>query len=665
MASDNKKGNQELEHVAQDIQRQVLKKYSSDLNYRQFDRGFWKKVILILAVCLSLFHLYTAGFGQLMAIKQRAVHIGLIMILVFLLYPLSKKRLKDNPSGGPSFLDLLLALLTIATIGYIYLYFDSITMRMGIANQIDMMMGTIFMFLVLEAARRTLGWVLPILGIVFTLYAMYGEWIPGPFGHRDFSYRRIIEQMYISTEGIFGIALGVSATYIFLFVLFGAIMNKTGMGSLIKNTALAIAGRRPGGPAKVAMVGSSVMGTINGAAVANVVTTGAFTIPLMKRIGYKPVFAASVEAVASAGGQIMPPVMGAAAFVLAELTGIPYATVMIAAIVPALLYYIATWTMIDREARRLNLRGLTKEETPIFIEVFKKRGHMVIPLFVVIGFLLNGYSPLYAAFFGILSTWFVSSFRTETRMSGRDFLDSLEQGGKTALSVGMACAVVGFIVGSVSLTSAGVAFTDSILKITDGALFFTLLLTMVACIIMGMGLPTTAAYIMVATIAVPALINLGIHPLPANLFVFYFAILSTLTPPVAIAAYAAAGMAQASPFKVGWTSLRLAIAGFIIPFIFVYHPQILLLEGGLFETISSIGAAIVGVIFLGIGVIGYYHTHCYWYERLFILVSGLIMIVPDLLTDLVGLALGLGIYFLQRRRVAQKKKVLGSGELTM
>ncbi|WP_018924906.1 TRAP transporter permease [Salsuginibacillus kocurii] len=644
------------ETVSKEEQEEVLDKYASDTKHRELSGKFWLILVLLLAVGLSLFHLYTAGFGQLMAIKQRAVHLGIIMILVFLLYPMARKRVGFicSPKHRPSIVDIGLALVAMLPIGYIVFNYDSIISRGAIANQTDIILGTILMLLVLEAARRTLGWILPLLAVLFILYALYGNYVPGPLQHGGYSYQRLIEQMYVSTEGIFGVALGVSATFIFLFILFGAFMNKTGMGALINDLSMAIAGRRPGGPAKVAMIGSSTMGTINGTAVANVVTTGAFTIPLMKKIGYKRTFAGAIEAVASAGGQIMPPVMGAAAFILAELTGIPYATVIIAAIIPALLYYIAAWTMIDREARRLKLKGLEKHETPAAFKVLKARGHMLLPLFVVIYLLFEGFSPLYAAFYGIIATWVISLLRKETRMSVKDFILALEAGSKTGLPVGMACAVVGFIVGTTSLTSAGVAFSASIIGMTEGILFFTLFLTMIACIILGMGLPTTAAYIMAATIAAPALIELGVSPLAAHLFVFYFAILSTLTPPVAIAAYAAAGMAKAPPFSVGWVALKLAIAGFIIPFIFVYHPSLLLIEGSIQEIVLAVIAAVIGVIFLGIAVIGYFKVECSWLERLLLAAGAIAMIVPGGLSDIGGLVLLGSIYIVQKKRISSQ-----------
>jgi len=637
--------------ISEEKQQEILKKYSEESNYREF-KNFWFYVIAATAIGLSLFHLYTSGFGMLMAIKQRSVHLGIVLFMVYLLYPAFKKR---SPMDKPSVPDMVFSVLSLITCGYLVLFFEDIAMRNGMANSTDIYLGTILILLVLEAARRTMGLILPVLAVLSIAYAMYGEWIPGVFGHMNFTYPRIIEQMYISTEGIFSVALGVSAQYIFLFVLFGAFMSESGMGRLINDGSLAMAGKSPGGPAKVAVLGSSIMATINGAAVANVVTTGAFTIPMMKKVGYKPTFAGAVEATSSCGGQIMPPVMGAAAFVLAELAGIPYATVMIAAIIPALLYYLAVWTMVDREARRLGLQGMDVSDIPRLKDVLMARGHMIIPLVLIVTILIKGFSPMFAAFYGILCTLLVASLRKETRMSPTQIVNAMIGGGRTALSVAVACAVVGFIIGVVSLTSVGVVFTNSIISLTQGMLIPTLVLTMVSCMILGMGLPTTPAYIMAATIAVPALIALGVDALAAHLFVFYYAILSTLTPPVAIAAYAAAGMAGSPVFATGWAALRLALGGFIIPYMFVLEPAMLIVRGSALETLMAVVPAILGVILLGCAVIGYFRVKCSPIERVILFIGAIALIIPEMTTDLTGLAASVIVFLLQTRKLAVQK----------
>ncbi|WP_163969620.1 TRAP transporter permease [Oceanobacillus halotolerans] len=622
----------------------------SDQNrLREVHNPLWKYIILALAVSLALFHLYNAGFGSLLAIKYRAIHIGGIMVLIFLLIPFRKKGFYSKKQA-PNILDILLAIGALVTTGYIVFFYDDVILRGGIADQKEIILGSIFLLLVFEATRRTIGLILPLLAALFFLYALYGDIVPGPFNHVGVSYRRLMEQMYISTEGIFGIALGTSAQYIFLFILFGAFMGKTGMGQLITELSLAVSGKRYGGPAKVSVLASSTMGTINGAAVANVVTTGSFTIPLMKKIGFKPVFAGSVEAVSSAGGQIIPPVMGAAAFLLAELTGIPYATVMIAAIVPAILYYLAVWIMIDKEARRLNLKGLSNEELPSLKEAIIKRGHMILPLFVVVALLLTGITPVYAAFFGIISVWVVSSFRKETRLSVKEFIYTLEEGSKGALAVAAACAIVGIIIGVVSLTGLGVSFTSIMLDFTNGQLSVLLLLTMLSCIILGMGLPTSAAYIMAATVAAPVLIEAGVSVLAAHLFVFYFATLSTLTPPVALASYAAAGVANTSPSKVGWTAFRLAIAGFIIPFVFVYQPSILIIDSEPLSIILSIVTAALGIYLIAVSVIGFYKVNLGMAIRVAIFACGILLIFPYYWVNLIGGLIGFYILFRVNKR---------------
>lgn len=637
----------ELEIIDESKQKEIMKKYDSECNFREFNVKLWVAVITVTAVCLSIFHLYTAGFGMLVAIKQRAVHLGIVLFMLFLLYPANKKW---SPKGRPSVIDMVFSVLSLATCGYIVIFFDDIAMRAGMANSTDIVLGTVLMLLVLEGSRRTMGMILPSLAVICILYAMFGEVIPGQFSHIDFSYTRIIEQMYISTEGIFSIALGVSAQYIFLFVLFGSFMSASGMGQLINDGALAAAGKSPGGPAKVAVLASSIMGTINGAAVANVVTTGAFTIPLMKKTGYRPVFAGAVEAAASSGGQIMPPVMGAAAFVLAELSGIPYGTVMIAAIIPALLYYLGVWTMVDREARIMGLKGVDASNIPRIIDVLKVRGHMLIPLVIIVVTLIMGFSAMFSAFYGIIATLVISSLRKETRMTLNNLIKAMVDGGRTALSVAVACAVVGFVIGAVSLTSVGVVFTDSILSLTQGMLLPTLFLTMVACVVLGMGLPTTPAYIMAATIAVPALIAMGVDDLAANLFVFYYATLSTVTPPVAIAAYAAAGLAGSPVFATGWYAMRLAAAGFIIPFMFVLEPSLLIVRGTTSGALHSIIPAIVGVILLGSALIGYFRIKCTLVERIFLLTAGIFLIFPEIVTDMIGLITGIVVYLIQFKR---------------
>ena len=624
---------------------EVVRKYDVEARYRIF-AGTMATVITVLAISMSLFHLYTAGFGVLEAIKQRGIHLTFVLVLIFMLYPATKKSKKK----AITIVDSIMIALSLYVGTYVITQYDAIANRGGVTTDLDIITGGILCFLVLEAARRATGIELPIMALVFVAYALFGDYIPGEFGHRGYSLERVIDHMFLTTEGIYGVALGVSATYIFLFILFGAFLSETGMARFFNAVSMSIAGGSPGGPAKVAIFASGLLGMINGSAVANTATIGSFTIPLMKSIGYRPHFAGAVEATASTGGQIMPPVMGAAAFVMAEFLGMSYTDIMIAAVVPAVLYYLALWCMVHFEARKLGLSGLPQDQLPQFWPTVKKSGHMMLPIVGIIALLLTGMTPLYAAFFTIFMTIAISYVQKETRLSMKGLLKALESGARGALGVAIACAVVGFIVGVSSLTSLGLTFGANILAFSHNDLLLTLILTMITCIILGMGLPTTACYIVGATIAAPALIKLGVLPLVAHFFVFYYACLSNLTPPVCLAAFTAAGMAGASPYQTGWTATRLAIAGFLVPFLAVYSPMLLLAGTfGTLELIEALITATVGVIALSAALENYFLRNCTMIERGILLVSALCMMVPGLITDLIGIGGFLLIYFLQKR----------------
>ncbi|MGI6128734.1 MAG: TRAP transporter permease [bacterium] len=646
---DLNKTNPVIETTASAIADEMLEKFDTESRFRKYT-GFWAKVVSIVAVGMSLFHLYTAGFGALMAMKQRGIHLAFLMTLAFLLYPATDKSSKDRPT----FLDFVWLLLGAAGTIYLVLFFDAFNIR-GTANFWDYTFGVITIIALLEAARRTIGKELPLLALVFWLYGLFGDRLPGLLGHTGFTFKRIVYHLYLSSEGIFGIALGVSATYIFLFILFGAFLGETGMADFINKFSMAVAGRSPGGPGKVAIVASGLLGTINGSAVANVATTGAFTIPLMKSVGYKPTFAGAVEAVASTGGQIMPPVMGAAAFVMAEFLGIRYSQIMIAALMPALLYYLAVFVMVHIEAIKTGLVGLPKEQLPNMKKIVRTRGHLVIPLIVIVYFLLSGRTPLYAAFYGIITTIITSWLHKETRLTFTGFLNALEAGARGSVGVGLACAVVGNIIGITSLTGLGLMVGDNIISLAGGNVFLTFLLAMMVSIILGMGLPTTACYIVAATIAAPALIKLGIEPLPAHMFVFYFAALSNLTPPVALAAYTGAGIAGANPSQVGWAAFRLALAGFIIPYIFVYSPVLLMMGGSHIEIIMACITAIIGVVALGAAVQNFLLAKLNLLQRFILFAAALGLIVPGYTSDIIGLSALAIVYFWQKataKRVA-------------
>jgi TRAP transporter 4TM/12TM fusion protein len=633
-----------LEAIAVDEQEAeaVLAKYDTESRYRKY-QGFMAILVTIIAVAMASFHMYTAGFGTLMSMKQRGVHLTFLFLLTFILYPAFNKTVKKM-----TILDGLWLVASVCSSLYIVLFFDAFAIR-GTAIPRDIYMGILLIICVLEGARRTVGKELSLLSIAFLAYGFFGQHIPGILGHTGFTYRRIVYHLYLSSEGIFGIALGVSATFIFLFILFGAFLGETGMAELINKLSMALAGRSPGGPGKVAIVASGLMGTINGSAVANVVTTGTFTIPLMKNVGYKSHFAGAVEAVSSTGGQIMPPVMGAAAFVMAEFLGVRYSTIMIAAILPAMLYYLAVFFMVHLEALKTGLKGLPREMLPNAWEITKAKGHLIIPIVVIVRLLISGRTPLYSAFYGIIWTIGCSWLRKETRLTPRGLIKAMEGGARGAVGVGMACAVVGIIIGITSLTGLGLVIGDNIIKLAGGNLFLTLLLSMVVSIILGMGLPSTACYIVGATIIAPALTKLGVPALAAHMFVYYFACLSNVTPPVALAAYAGAGIAKASPAKVGWTAFRLALAGFIIPFIFVYHPVLLFIGGTPAEIVLAVITSVIGVLALGCSLQNYMFVRTNIVQRLALFGAALVLLLPGAQTDIIGLLVLAGVAVWQKR----------------
>ncbi|WP_408954970.1 TRAP transporter permease [Natroniella sp. ANB-PHB2] len=613
-------------------------------------KGIMASFVTVLAVMMSLFHLYTAGFGVLLALNQRAVHLGFVLVLIFLIYPIHNQLTNNKVLRK---FDYLLAILGVIVSGYLVVNYQELVSRAGVFTTLDRVMAVIAIVLVLEATRRAIGWELPAISVLFLLYAYFGPQIPGMLGHRGYSFTRIASHMYFTTEGIFGIPLGVSATYVFLFLLLGAFAKRTGLGDLFIDLAMALTGRTTGGPAKAAIISSGFMGSISGSSVANTVTTGSFTIPLMQKVGYKGYFAAGVEAAASTGGQIMPPIMGAAAFIMSEFIGVPYMKIARAAILPALLYYLAVGFMVHFEAKRLGLSGMSKEKVPKVIEVLKTKGQMIIPLVAIFYYLFSGYTPLRASFVGIVLSFVLCYLRKETRMSWQDIVDTLEEGAKSALGVAAACACVGFIVGVTTLTGLGLRFANLIISLAQGNLFLALFYTMIACTILGKGLPTTATYIVLASMAAPALVELGVPVLAAHLFVLYFGVVADLTPPAALAAYAGAGIAGSDPFKTGIMAIKLAIAGFVVPFVFVYSPAMLLLETNTLEVVLIITTSIISVLALAGGILGYLKREASMVERFLLLVGALALLTPYLLADFVGLVILVVVWFMQSKPLQQ------------
>jgi len=609
-------------------------------------------IITVIAVMMSLFHLVTAGLINMNVMQHRYIHYAFAVVLVFLLYPATTKN--KIIKSKPTVLDWILAILSGGSAVYLYFGYESIVQKGTDFATIDIAMGTITIILLLEAARRSIGYQLPILSLIFFLYAYLGPSLPGILAHRGFSFSTLVERMYIGNDGIFGVALGVSAAYVFLFILFGAFLNGTGMSSLFTNMAIGAAGHRPGGPAKVSIIGSGTLGMINGSAIANVATTGVFTIPLMKKVGYKGKFAAGVEAVASTGGQITPPIMGSAAFVMAEFLGMPYKYVMVAAIIPAILYFVSLWFMVHLQAQKRGLAGLNKDELPSVKTELKKRGHLIIPVIILLVLLFADYTPIYSAFWAIISTYIVSLFRKETRMNLKTLINTLAEGAKGAAFIAIATAVVGIIVGVVSTTGLGLQLANVILSIAQGYLFPTLLLTMIACVVLGMGLPTTAAYIVAAIVATPAVIELGVEPIVAHMFVIYYASLSNITPPVALASYTGAGISGSNPTQVSWVALQLGAAGFLVPFIFVYSPDLLLEGSGIASLILAIITAVIGVYTLSLSIIGYWKLNIKMYNRLLLFIAALAMMHSGWLTDVIGILILLMVLLIQLKNQKQK-----------
>lgn len=626
---------------------ELKRRYDTEARYRT-PTGWQLALVTSLSIGMAIFHFYTAGFGLLISQKQGAVHIAFALVLVFLLYP-ARSREKDK-SRIPIW-DMALAVISAVPLVYIITELDTIAMeRSGMPTALDIGMGVLFILTIFEATRRISNPVLPCLAIVALLYCYFGRSMPEMIAHRGFSIQRIVNHMYLGTEGIFGTPLEVSSTFVFMFILFGSVLEKTGLGRFVIDLSLALAGWSTGGPAKVAVVSSGMMGTISGSSIANVCTTGMFTIPLMKSVGYSPYFAGAVEAVASTGGQIMPPVMGAGAFIMAQFLGASYLEVALAALIPALLYYFAVIVQVHFEANRLGLKGLTRDQLPKLWPLIRSRGFLLIPLAVCIYVLIAGYTPLMAAFVGILVSIGVSMFSKETRLTPRKLLEAFDAGARGALSVACACACVGMVVGTGTLTGLALRIAGAIVTMAGGVLILTLIFTMCASILLGTGLPTTANFIVTSTMAAPALLQLGVPAIAAYMFVFYFGIAADLTPPVALAAYAGAGIAGDDPMKTGITAFKLALAGMLVPFIYVYEPMLLFVDAEPLPMVQAIVTALIGVVLLSMCTIGHYKTALSLPLRFLALIGAVALLHPDTLSDICGIALLMIIHLLQSIR---------------
>lgn len=612
----------------------VLRKHDKESRYRLLS-GNWKTMAIVISVIFVFYHLITSRFGMPIVMKHRGIHVGFILFLVWMYFPATKRSNRDKPT----LFDIGLMVTTLVATVYFVLNVEPFAARAGVALTSDYIFGMITILMVLEATRRVVGKGLLFLAIMFLAYAYLGKYIPGVFSHRGYRIERIIYQMYLTGQGIFGIPIGVSSTYLIIFIVLGAMLDKSGLGKLFNDISLAVGGRMVGGPAKVSVIASALMGTISGSAATNVATTGAFTIPLMKRVGYSPAFAGAIESAASTGGQIMPPIMGTVAFIMAEYLGVPYLTIAAAAIIPALLYFAGVFFQIDLRARKNGLKGLDKADIPDAKETIKRYGHMFIPIVVLVFFLMKGFTPLYAAFNAIVATWLLSFLRKETRIGPKQIVEICTSAARSTLSVGVAMASAGFIVAVLSMTGIGIILADNIVLLSNGVVFIALLLTMVVSIILGMGLPTSACYIISASIAVPILTKMGIPPFQAHFFVMYFSILSTITPPVALSSYVGAGMAGANPNEVGFIGFKLALAGFIVPFFFIYSPAMLLISDSTFAIIWAAITGLFGTFLLAVSIEGYLTVRLPVWIRVFLFAAALTFIAPGVQTDIAGVIL--------------------------
>jgi TRAP transporter 4TM/12TM fusion protein len=623
--------------------------------------GAWAAAVSVIAVAMALFHIYTARFGTLEALRQRSVHLAFALTLVFLLYPFRRRHAASGRIGLP---DVLMVAVAVAPLVYLVVNQTDLTLRAGNLSRLDLVMGALGVLVVLEAGRRMMA-IVPVIAALALAYPFLGPYLPGPLAVARISPERVIEQMFYTTEGIFGIPIGVSATFVFLFVLLGAFLEKTGLGQLFVDVALALAGWMTGGPAKVSVLSSAFIGTVSGSSVANVVADGVFNIPLMKRLGYGARFAAGVEAATSVGGQIVPPVMGAAAFVMAEFLGVPYLTIAKAAAIPAALFYLSLGFIIHFEAKRLGLVGLPRDQLPSLWRVLAQRAYLVAPLVVLVGFLLHGASPMRAAYWGIMVAAGVHLVTcvVERRPLAwpREIWDILIHGARLALPVAVATAVVGIFIGIVTLSGLGLAFVSITVTLGQNNLFLTLVWIMIACTVVGSGIPTTATYIILAAIAAPALIQMGVPALAAHMFIFYFGVIADVTPPDALAAYAAAGIARTDPFRTGLTATRLALAGILVPYMFVYSPTILLQGGETADIVLTVVTAVVGVVALAGAVSGYLFATASWPERALLAVTAVALIFHDLRADAVGggLLVAVGVAQVLRQRRARPPSALG------
>ena len=602
-------------------------------------------IITVMAVAGVFYQLYNAGFGAQAEIQIRSIHWAYMSFIAFLIYPATKK----SSLLRPSVFDWVFAVAIFATGIYVFLTWQEVAARLGFAIPRDVYFGIVAVILLLELVRRAVGWILVIVVLCFLGFAFLGPWMPGAFIHRGVTLDGLMRVLYISTDGIYGIPIGISASFVILFIIFGSLLQETGGGKLFTDIAFGLVGKTTGGPAKSAVLGSLFIGMISGTAIANVVTTGIITIPLMKKNGYKAHTAGAIESVSSTAGMIMPPVMGASAFMMAEIIGIPYRTIAISALTIALLFFIFLFVNVHFEALKNGLKGLDPSILPSVKQALKERGLLIIPLLILIGLIISGRSPGNSVFWGIVSILVISTLRKNTRLTPMRFITAIRNGVINALPVAVACAAAGIITGIIGLTGLGLRFSSILISLSGGVLFIMLIMGMISAIILGLGLPMSATYAILAVLTAPAIVALGVPPLVAHYFLFFYGALSTITPPVALSAIAAAGIAKADPMKTSIEAVRMGMVGFILPFMAVYRPGLLLL-GTTFEIATSIFFVAVAVISLTFAAQGMVYRKLNIIERLVFFVPTVVVFAsPAFIFDLAAVAVVIIAFIFARR----------------
>ena len=630
--------------------QQLMGELDKEQAYRQ--HGCWRQYItVIVSILFVAFQLYASLSGRVTAQILRATHLAFVQLLAFLLFPPTKK----SPRNKLPWYDIVLGLIGSACWMYVVINFQDLARRTGAFLPQDIIVGVIGILILMESCRRIVGIPILIIASAFILYAFLGAYLPGFLNHRGYKLDRITAHLFYNTEGIMGVPLGACSTFIFLFILFGALLEKTGIGQFFIDTCNAIAGSASGGPAKVAVLTSALLGTVSGSSVSNTVGSGSFTIPMMKRLGYKSEFAGAVEAAASTGGQLMPPIMGAAAFLMAESLGLPYITIVKASIIPALLYFAGIFITVHLEAHKLGLKGLPREQLPKILPLLLKKGYMILPLVIIVVYLCMGRTAVYAAFMGIACCMLIGLITSivdvlagrQASFGVKDLLEVTTAAARNIISVAIACAMAGIIIGIVTLTGIGLKFGAGLISISGGIAIITLVLTMISSIILGMGAPTTANYLITSTITAGAIIGLGFQPLAAHMFAFYFGIIADITPPVALAAIAGAAIAKGKPIKTAFNATKLAIGAFIIPYVFVFNPQMLMIDTSFLSALPIAVTALIGMFGISAALEGYAFRNSSIIERILFAAAGIMCILPNSFTDFIGIFLLIGLIVFQ------------------